>query len=63
MTITGWVQVGADATTLEEAEKLADELSSSGLRLTRAQVLRAALAKGVQAIKKDPSILVPRPKK
>lgn len=63
MTIAGWVQVGADPETLEEAEKLVEQLSSSGLRLTRAQVLRAALAKGVKAIKKDPSSLVSRDRK
>lgn len=58
MTIAGWVQVGADPQTLEDAEKIREELSSSGLKLTRAQVLRAALARGVKSLKRRPKSLV-----
>lgn len=56
---TQFVHVGAEVETLDVADEAAEELSRNGVKFTRAQVLRAALALGVRAIKKDPSCMLP----
>lgn len=60
--MSGWVQVGVDQVTLDEAEKLARELSGPALQLNRARILRAAVVAGIEALRRDPSkLLAPAP--
>jgi hypothetical protein len=55
----GWTAIKTDPPTLEGADAVAETLARTGLTLTRAQVLAAAVAKGVRDFLADPKSLIP----
>lgn len=58
MPAPGWVQVGTEPGALKDADSIAATLSHSALKVTRAQVLRGALALGLRALKARPAALL-----
>lgn len=59
MAESGWTSVATEDDTLEKAEKVAEAVSAqSGLKVTRAAVLRFALKAKVEELERDPASML-----